>query len=192
MSTVIDALYQQNREALTVVSDAQEVSIASDLDNKLKKHLIMAAASYFETEIRNAIEDFAANASRNNPAIIALIKNKALERQYHTYFAWETRNANRFFSHFGEPFNTRCREDIKGRQDLAEAASAFLELGEMRNKLAHLNFALFPIEKTSEEIYGLYQRAHTFLDYVRESLQAACVVEGSLATDPRRADPGQN
>lgn len=188
MSTVIDALYQQNREALTVVSGADEVSIASDLDNKLKKHLVMAAASYFETEIRNTIETFAAKASGNNPAVIALIKNKALERQYHTFFDWEKRNANKFFSHFGEPFNTQCREDVKNRLEIADAASAFLELGEMRNKLAHLNFALFPIEKTSEEIYSLYQKAHMFLDYVRVSLQSACKVEDTRVTNSGSTD----
>lgn len=176
MATVIDALYEQNKEALTLVSTAEEVSIASDLDNKLKKHLVMAAASYFETEIRNIIEGFAANASGNNPAVVALIKNRALERQYHTLFEWERRNANKFFAQFGEPFNTRCREEVKERDDLAEAASAFLELGEMRNKLAHLNFALFPIDKTSEEIYALYRKAQVFVDFVKASLQAACTV----------------
>src|ERR1700745_2821449 len=121
MSTVIDALYDQNRQALDVVSAAEEISIASDLDNKLKKHLVMAAASYFETEVRHAIEGFAVAASKNNPAIISLIKQKALERQYHTYFDWEKRNANKFFSHFGESFSARCKQEVNSEKELGEA-----------------------------------------------------------------------
>jgi hypothetical protein len=45
-----------------------------------------------------------------------------------------------------------------------------MELGETRNKLAHLNFGAFPVEKTSAEIYGLYRRALPFLVYVRKKL----------------------
>lgn len=170
METVIDALYKQNREAVIVVTNANEISIASDLDNKLKKHLVMEAASYFETEVRNAIETFAATASGNNAAVIALIKQKALERQYHTFFDWDKRNANKFFSHFGELFSIRCKREVAEQKDLTEAVAAFLELGEMRNKLAHLNFALYPIDKTSDEIYAMYQKAIRFLHYIKASL----------------------
>ena len=173
MPTLIDALYAQNREAIEIISRVNEVSIASDIDNKLKKHLIMAAASYFETEVRGAIENFADVASGSNQAVVALIKQKAVERQYHTYFDWERRNANKFFSHFGEEFSKRCKEQVKERDDLGEAISAFIELGEMRNKLAHLNFAQFPIDKTSDEIYALYQKAQLFLEYIKGSLGAA-------------------
>jgi hypothetical protein len=173
MPTIIDALYEQNREAIAVISRAEEISVASDVDNKLKKHLVMAAASYFETEVRTAIEKLVESASSGNAAVLALVKKKALERQYHTYFNWEGRNANTFFSYFGEEFGKKCKEDVKASDDLASAISAFLELGEMRNKLAHLNFAQFPIEKTSDEIYTLYQSALKFLEYIETALDEA-------------------
>jgi hypothetical protein len=186
MGTVIDALYDQNHQALLLVANANEISIASDLDNKLKKHLVMAATSYFETEVRQAIEGFASSASENNPAIISLIKQKAIERQYHTYFDWDKRNANKFFSHFGESFSARCKQDVQTQKDLAEAIAAFLELGEMRNKLAHLNFALYPIEKTSDEIYELYNKATRFLHYIKTSL-----VEASSSAAAKAAPASQ-
>jgi hypothetical protein len=182
MQTIIDALYEQNREAIAIISCGDEISIASDIDNKLKKHLIMAAASYFETEIRNAIEDLARVASANNPALVALIKQKALERQYHTYFDWKSRNANTFFAHFGEDFSAKCKGEVKGQEGLSVSVSAFLELGEMRNKLAHLNFALFPIDKTSDEIYQLYKTALTFLDYLKRSLKEAGAIRPEVET----------
>jgi hypothetical protein len=173
MPTLIDALYAQNREAIEIIARANEISIASDIDNKLKKHLIMAAASYFETEVRAAFENLAHVASVINQAVIAFIKQNAVDMQYHTYFDWERRNANRFFSHFGEEFSKKCKEQVKERDDLGDAISAFIELGEMRNKLAHLNFAQFPIDKTSDEIYALYQKAQLFLEYIKSSLAEA-------------------
>ena len=85
--------------------------------------------------ITGAIENLADVASGSNQAVIALIKQKAVERQYHTYFDWERRNANKFFSHFGDEFSNKCKGEVKERDDLGEAISAFIELGEMRNKL---------------------------------------------------------
>lgn len=170
MQTIIDALYEQNREAIALISKIEEISIASDIDNKLKKHLVMAAASFFEAEVRVAIEKLVESASGGNQAIIALVRQKALERQFHTYFEWGGQNANKFFAIFGEEFGKKCRAEVKASEELAGAISAFLELGEMRNKLAHLNFAQFPIEKTSDEIYDLYKRAHWFLEFVRQEL----------------------
>jgi hypothetical protein len=170
MPTIIDALYEQNREAIALISKNEEISIASDIDNKLKKHLVMAAASYFEVEVRGAIEKLVESASGGNQAVLALVRQKALERQFHTYFEWGGQNANKFFASFGEEFGKKCKAEVKASEELAGAISAFLELGEMRNKLAHLNFAQFPIEKTSDEIYGLYKRAHEFLEFIRLEL----------------------
>ena len=133
----------------------------------------MAAASYFETKIRESIESFAGAASNSNSAVVSLVKAKALERQYHTYFDWEKRNANKFFSCFGEAFKSQCHIKVSSNERLCKSISAFLELGDMRNKLAHLNFALFPIEKTSDEVYALYKEAHGFLDFVKGALEQA-------------------
>jgi hypothetical protein len=173
MPTIIDALYEQNKEAIAIVSRADEVSIAADLDNKLKKHLIMAAASYFETEVRGCIEQLAVQASGNNIYIVSLIKQKAIERQYHTYFDWEKGNANRFFAHFGDEFKNRCKREVDNDAELACAMRAFVDLGDMRNKLAHLNFAQYPIDKTSDEIYAQYEKALVFLAYIKRRLLEA-------------------
>jgi RiboL-PSP-HEPN len=130
----------------------------------------MSAASYFEAEIRLIVEAFVSRASNANAAVIGLVKNKAIERQFHTFFSWKERNANLFFSLFGEVFSKHCREQVRIDGEVTEAIAAFMELGETRNKLAHLNFGAFPVEKTSAEIYGLYQRAVPFLAFVRKKL----------------------
>jgi hypothetical protein len=181
MDTIIDALYRQNQDALDLAIRAEEVSIASDLDSKLKKHLIVAAASYFESEVCSMVERFAGSASNGNPAIIALIKKKVLDRQYHTMFVWDSRNANSFFSMFGEPFNAWCRLAVKGDSALEDAMIAFLELGEMRNQMVHRNFANHAIDKTSEEVFHLYQKARAFLKFVQEKLQEVSAPPGPTA-----------
>src|SRR6185295_19861448 len=116
-----------------------------DLDDKLKKVLVMAAASYFESEIRAVIEAFVTAAANGNVAVVSFVKTKAIERQFHTFFRWDGRNANTFFSAFGEEFAKSCIAAVKADAALAEAIAAFLEIGETRNSLAHLNFASFPV-----------------------------------------------
>jgi hypothetical protein len=177
--TIIDKLYEDNTSVLTRLLEANEISMYSDLDGKLKKVLVMSAASYFETEIRSIIEIFVSRVSNANAAVIGLVKNKAIERQFHTYFSWKDRNANLFFSIFGEAFSKHCREQVKGDKEITDAIAAFMELGETRNKLAHLNFGVFPIDKTSAEIYGLYRRAVPFVTYIQKKL-----------VDERRIPPG--
>ena len=40
---------------------------------------------------------------------------------------------------------------------------AFLEIGNLRNQLVHENYADFRLDKTVDEIYGLYRTALYFL-----------------------------
>ena len=168
--TIIDKLYSDNAAILKYLLDAKEISMYSDLDDKLKKVLVMSAASFFETELKTIIEGFVSQAAKENAAVLALVRNKALERQFHTFFQWNQRNANVFFSIFGEVFSSNCKADVKADKSLNDAVGAFLELGETRNQLAHLNFGAFPVEKTSAEIYDLYRTAQMFVEYIRKKL----------------------
>jgi hypothetical protein len=54
--------------------------------------------------------------------------------------------------------------EIKNDAQLREAIRAFIELGRTRNQLVHQNFAIFPLEKTAEEIYNLYKNALLFVE----------------------------
>jgi hypothetical protein len=168
--TVVDKLHEDNSAILNRLLEGNEISMAADLDNKLKKVLVMAAASYFESEIRSVIETFVTAAANGNVAVVSFVKIKAIERQFHTLFSWKERNANTFFSAFGEEFSKSCRVAVSADSALADSIAAFLEIGETRNKLAHLNFASFPVEKTAQEIYDLYRKALPFLDYLRTRL----------------------
>jgi hypothetical protein len=84
--------------------------------------------------------------------------------------AKEVSKANVFFGIFGEAFSKHCKVQVDADNQLNNAVSAFLELGDLRNKLAHQNFGAFSISKTSVEIYGLYQSALYFVEFIRKTL----------------------
>lgn len=173
MSTLIDRLYDENTAILDFIKSKDEPSLHSDADNKLKKILIMSAASYFETRIQETIRNFVAQASQDNSKIKALMEAKVISRQYHEYFDWTAQNANKFLKLFGDDFLMRFQSKVKKDQKLEEAIRSFIQIGVFRNELAHKNFAVHPIGKTGQEVYELYKRALKFVEKFEEALLEA-------------------
>jgi hypothetical protein len=167
---IVRQRYKEFKDMIDYLETNKEISLKIVADDNLKKVLLLSAASYFEDEIKDIILSFVEKNSDDNLMIKSFVKNKAVERQYHTYFDWNAKNANKFFSLFGEEFKNRAEEDVKDNSDLKKPILAFLEIGNLRNELVHGNFAVFPIEKTVEEIYELYRSAHQFIDYLSSKL----------------------
>lgn len=94
----------------------------------------------------------------------------ALERKYHAMFDWNSRNANKFFSMFGEA----CRDCAKGRMkddnEFAQVVGSFIEIGFLRNNLVHQNYASFVLDKTFGEVWTLHCRAREFPSLVPDLL----------------------
>jgi hypothetical protein len=173
MPTIIDKMFEDHKALLDLLASQKEISLASDADNKLKKVLLLSAASYFEFEIASAMMQFAEDASQKNVALVALVKSKAVKRQFHTYFQWDRNNANSFFGLLGEDFSSQCKAHVREQEGLEESIRAFLELGNARNEMVHENFATFPMDKTAEEVYELYRKALQFVLYVQKRLREA-------------------
>jgi hypothetical protein len=96
--------------------------------------------------------------------VASFVKNKAIARQYHTWFQWDATNANQFFGLFGPDFRTDMIEWARNSDHLRTAIEAFMELGAERNKLVHQDYASFSLDKTLEEIYALYKAALRFVE----------------------------
>ncbi|MCG3169830.1 MAG: hypothetical protein CALGDGBN_01359 [Pseudomonadales bacterium] len=109
--------------------------------------------------------------SNGNSLVIGFVKNKAISRQYHTWFRWDETNANHFFSLFGNPFKQMMVERTKASEEFRASIRAFLEVGNERNKLIHQDFASFALEKTLEEIYVLYTQSLLFVDGLAANLR---------------------
>lgn len=165
-TTVIDVMYRDFAELTAVLDRAGEVSLRSMIDSTFKKTLALSAASFFEDEIRRILLALIAERSSNDLLLGSFLRNKAIERQYHTYFQWRGNNANSFFGMFGDEFKDAAAQDVKADPELAEAVKSFLALGNTRNELAHLNFASFALDATAQEIYGQYQVALRFVAYL--------------------------
>ena len=182
--TIIDKLYADNLSLLKFLDGQKEVSFQIEADKNFRKLLLLSAASYFETEIIKVLIEFATLNSRSG-LVIEFIKKGAIERRYHMYFDWKNRKANSFFGLFGTEFSSYMKEQMKAAPDIERAVESFMEIGAIRNELVHENFAVFPLEKTSEEIYALYKFGNNFPHILHDSLHkvsdTTCAVSASIA-----------
>lgn len=168
-SIKIKALQTEYNELVAFCREAGQVSFELYINNIYKKTLLLSAASYFESEITKWILDYANRNSHNNAKLVAFIDNKAIKRQYHTFFSWDASNANHFFALFGDDFKQNARAKIK-EQKLEDAENAFLKIGRERNCLVHQNYIETQVNYTFEEIYATYEKACGFLDLFYELL----------------------
>lgn len=171
--SIIDLFYRENLQLVGMLEQSKEISLLNATELHFRKSLLLSAASFFETRVREIIIGFVASKANGCSEIIFFLKNKAIERQYHTYFDWKgAKNANTFFGLFGEEFKNSAVAEINKNPELQEGMLAFLEIGKGRNTLVHENFASFPVEKTSRELYELYQKAQKFVNYLETKLAA--------------------
>jgi hypothetical protein len=181
-TTIVDKLYTEFTDIVSVLADKKEISLQSVLDDNFRKSLLLSAASYFEHRITTAVIEFCSEIAGANTLVPSLVRNKAVSRQYHTWFDWNKSNANSFFGLFGADFKSHM--DALNKQDsvLVDAIKDFLDLGQARNRLVHENYGTFVLEKTSEEIYKQYQSAMLFIERLpvelRKCSAAAVAAEG--------------
>lgn len=143
--TAVDIFTIEYSNIIKFLDENQQPSLSSDLDKYFKKVLILSAASFFEHEVQNILIDFITKSSNENPKIISFLKKKAINMQYHTYFNWGEKNepekpgknANTFFSLFGEEFKNECEKEVRTNTELDKNIKAFLEIGHLRNILVH-------------------------------------------------------
>lgn len=170
--TSIDRLYQDFQALSTHLNADGQVSFSSLVDDNFRKALLLASASYFEHRICGTIVEFMHEISAQNTLLVEFLRNKAISRQYHTFFAWDSGNANTFFGLFGAAFREYMKAEIKQDTNIDAAIKAFLEIGAERNRLVHQDFGSYSLEKTADEIYALYRAALAFVEVLPEKLRS--------------------
>ncbi len=176
--TVIDGLYEDARAVIKTLEQEAEISLQVAAGDHFRKVLLLAAASYFEHRVCEWVLGFVRERSGGSVLVANFVRNKAIARQYHTWFNWNAKNANQFFGLFGSEFRSEMISRVKASDDLRAGVQAFLELGSERNKLIHQNYATFPLEKTLDEIYTLYRSALPFVEQIPGSLRDCDKSEG--------------
>lgn len=170
-SKKIKALCDEYTELIDFCRSNEQVSFEMYINNTYKKSLLLSAASYFETIIMKAIHDFAESKSRQNLALVSFVDNKAIKRQYHTFFNWEGNNTNQFWGLFGDTFRQEAKKQIQ-EKGLVDAERAFISIGRERNILVHQNYIEATINDTFEEIYAKYEKACDFVELVSQLLNS--------------------
>lgn len=172
MSTnVVERLHDEFVELYDFLIENDGVTLVSVVEENFPKALLLAAASHFESQLKKSMKDFVMEVTDDDHPLVSLIENKVIERQYHTWFDWERKNANRFFGMFGSRFKDHADSLVKKDDDLRKSISAFMEIGGERNKLVHQDFANFQMNKTSSEVYDLYKSATIFVHWFPNAIR---------------------
>lgn len=161
MSTV-ERMYADHRSVLDYLEQRQEVSYHATLQTTLPKVLLLAAASEFEERVCGSLKQHVVEHTLDLK-VVELVERKAIRRQYHTLFDWDTNNAGKFWSLFGADYKTGMQKHCKQDADLSRGISAFIEIGSLRNNMVHNNYASFVLEKTLAEVYELYKLGDSFV-----------------------------
>src|SRR5436305_3281303 len=168
-NTIIDKSYEDNASLLSYLSERNEISLLRTVNDSFRKTLVLSAASLFEHQISDAVHAYCVRKSGADPCVLALIRIKALKRQYFTYFDWDNKRAGPFFSLLGEDIGEQLKAESRV-DPLKSSLEAFLELGFLRNCLVHQNFAGYVFDKTNEEVYALYNQAYAFVERIVQVL----------------------
>ena len=167
----VERIYKEFSDLIELLKDQGELSLQTAAEDSFRKILLLSAASYFEYELTAVVGAFVEEITSANGLVIALVRNKAISRQYHSWFKWEAKNANQFFGLFGSNFSSHMTMLVKSSPEIDRSIRAFLEVGEHRNRLVHQNFASFALEKTAEEIFALFKEALPFIETVGRELR---------------------
>lgn len=166
MYTPIKSFIEDYQELKGYLLENGQISLENNVENHLKKVMLLSCASYYENEIQEIIKQFV-NKYSSDEKISNFVVKKAISRQYHTYFQWEGNNINSFLGLFGETFKREVSTVISQDEKLKSQMKAFLELGNERNKMVHENFLVYNLEKTFDEIIRLNEDAEKFVEFIR-------------------------
>jgi hypothetical protein len=169
--TPVDRLFSEFNAVLESFNLPDQISESMVSRDQFRKSLLLAAASFFENRIADAVLSFVSRETSNIEMISSLVRIKVVKRQYHTWFDWEHLRATPFYAMFGDSFKAFMTQLMKVDEDLKNSVQAFLELGNERNRLVHQDFATFQMEKTLEEVYDLYKIANVFVEFVPNALK---------------------
>jgi hypothetical protein len=169
--TVVDRLYGEFSRLLAHLLSSQEQSLEITANEQCRKALLLAAASYFEDVISTIVREWIAELAPFNRQVANWVEMTGVTRNYHKWFKWERRDARAFDGLLGTPFKDYMRQQVQTDPTLEESLRDFLEIGDSRNRLVHQNFGSFTLEKTTDEIYSLFESARRFPPLFAQKLQ---------------------
>jgi RiboL-PSP-HEPN len=166
--SVVDEFYNDYRQLVALLNGPETASLRVSMNDKLSRALVLVIANFYEGDIKEILLNLFRTKS-SSPLIHPFLES-SMERRYHEFFDWKAQNANKFFAMFGDAFRRQAMEDVRNTRELEEGVRAFMEIGQMRNVLAHEQLLGVLLPKTADEYYALHQKALVFIQYLRERL----------------------
>lgn len=166
---IVESLYKDASELDNVLMSNNEISLRISADANLRKSILLASASFYERQICDLIIDYVELRTKDE-RVVSFVSARAISRQYHTLFDWNSNNCNSFLGLFGAAFKKSFTEKVAKKPELEEAIKLFLEIGRERNRMVHQDFGQYALEKTSEEICGIHRKAKLFVLELRRAL----------------------
>lgn len=136
------------------------------LNRSYHKHLLMAAASGLEGDVKRLVPLLFAK--YGDEQLSTFVAKRVMARSYHTLFDWRAGNANAFFGSFGDTCGTAFKGAMKEDAELKTQHDAFIKLGQLRNEVVHNDYASASIDSTPEEIMSRYALALKFIARIEE------------------------
>jgi hypothetical protein len=170
MTNEVSTFYERQSALVAHLLESKELSLAQDAEQMLQKNLPLAAASYFEHVVTDAMRGFIRLKSNDCKELTCLFDQKIIKRQYHTLFDWEKSNVNKFLGLFGEAFRAAAVAEIAAKPELAQAAKDFLFIGDLRNNIIHQNYVAYTSGKSAAEIFTIFESAERFVAFARAKL----------------------
>lgn len=181
---VVERLYGDFSQLRGFLQDGQDgsgMALLPVVEENFPKVLLLAAASHFEKRLTEIVKDFIKEVTTDDHPIVSLVEAKAIERQYHTWFAWKEGSANSFFRLFGAGFKQYAQDQVNREDGLQDSIRDFLEIGRERNQLVHEDFVNFRMNKTSEDVYELYRSATLFVEWFPQAIREFSPADGQPA-----------
>src|SRR5947209_6743702 len=127
--TPVDRVYREARDVLDALKSTGDLSLQNTAHDHFRKALLLSAASYFESRMGGDLVRFVRERAAGSTLLENFVTNKAVSRQFHTWFRWDETNANHFFGLFGADFRTTMVGKVKASEGLRASIRAFLEVG---------------------------------------------------------------
>ena len=167
MFAKIDNFVSDYEELKEFLLSNMKVTYQIGVEDQLRKVFLLSCASNHEKIIQDIIKTFI-DAHSDDECVLCFATNKAINRQYHTYFTWDANNINNFLGLFGSEFKMRVTEKISKIPKMQSNIKAFLTLGNERNMMVHEDYLSYQLEKTLDEIKVLNDDAMLFISFLQE------------------------
>jgi len=165
---VVDEFYDNYVSLLKLLEAKREISLQSWAGEFFRRIIVLVAANHLESEVKSILRNLVKTKS-GEPKLESFL-DASMERQYHTYFQWNKRNANAFLGRFGKSFKEAVERDVEDNEELEVSIKAFMEIGDLRNTLLHEKLLEVTLEKSVDDFYQLHNKALLFIGYLKTKL----------------------